>query len=285
MTVPTYPELIDPLLRVLAEHGGPMRAADAKVGVADRVGLTEEQRAEMLPSGAHARYAHRVGWAQDSTKRQELTFSPTWGMWELTPKGHELLKAHAVTLPDAEIRRIATSNRRTPIAELVDGEEPVTLSAAEPPTDSPEERLEHALAEIRESVATDLLERILQAAPDFFETLVLDLLHALGYGIISLDRLGLEKVYVQAKRWQNNVGRPELQAFYGALAGQRAKKGVFMTTSGYTKDALDFAHTVSDSMVLVDGDRLTALMIEHAVGVTHRPMKLPRIDADYFDAG
>jgi restriction system protein len=175
-------------------------------------------------------------------------------MWELTPKGHELLRAHPDALPDAEIRRIATSNRRTPIAELVGGEEPVSASA-EPPTDSPEERLEHALAEIRESVATDLLERILQAPPDFFETLVLDLLHALGYGtsrsdlqrvgksgdagidgIISLDRLGLEKVYVQAKRWQNNAGRPELQAFYGALAGQRAKKGVFMTTSGYTKE-------------------------------------------------
>lgn len=137
--------------------------------------------------------------------------------------------------------------------------------------------------------------------PAFFETLVLDLLHRMGYGanradlqrvggsgdagidgIISLDRLGLEKVYVQAKRWQGTVGRPEIQAFYGALAGQRAKKGVFITTSGYTAQALQFAQSV-EGIVLVDGVRLAGLMVDHEVGVTARVLKVPKVDVDYFE--
>ncbi|MFM2346257.1 MAG: hypothetical protein RL654_1010 [Pseudomonadota bacterium] len=137
--------------------------------------------------------------------------------------------------------------------------------------------------------------------PAFFETLVLDLLHRMGYGanrsdlqrvggsgdagidgIISLDRLGLEKVYVQAKRWQGTVGRPEIQAFYGALAGQRAKKGVFITTSGYTAQALQFAQSV-EGIVLVDGVRLAELMVDHEVGVTARVLKVPKVDVDYFE--
>jgi len=101
-------------------------------------------------------------------------------------------------------------------------------------------------------------------------------------GIISLDRLGLEKVYVQAKRWQGSVGRPELQAFYGALAGQKARKGIFITTSSYTAQALDFARSV-EGLVLVDGRRLAALMIDHDVGVTARTVRIPKIDSDYFD--
>ena len=144
----------------------------------------------------------------------------------------------------------------------------------------------------------DLLARV---SPSFFETIVLDLLHRMGYGanradlqrvggagdagidgIISLDRLGLEKVYVQAKRWQNSIGRPELQAFYGALAGQKARKGVFITTSAFTTQALDFARSV-EGIVLVDGVRLAGLMIDHEVGITSRTVRIPKIDSDYFD--
>lgn len=140
--------------------------------------------------------------------------------------------------------------------------------------------------------------------PEFFQGLVLDLLHALGYGtseedlqgvgaagdggidgIISLDRLGFEKVYVQAKRWQKPVGRPEIQAFFGALAGRRAKKGVFITTSSFTREARDFEGQASENVVLIDGVRLTSLMIDHGVGVTHyRTVRLPKIDGDYFDS-
>lgn len=158
---------------------------------------------------------------------------------------------------------------------------------------SPDDRLEQALKE--------LLENLLQVSPARFEVIVLDVLHRLGYGghrdalqrvggagdggiddIISLDKLRLEKVYVQAKRWQNTVGRPELQAFYGALAGQKAKRGVFITTSGFTSQARDFAHSV-EGMVLVDGERLVHLMIENEVGVSSRLVKVPKLDMDYCE--
>jgi len=168
-------------------------------------------------------------------------------------------------------------------------------------TSSPDDRLGVAVAELRQSAVAELLEVLASVSPSFFETIVLDLLHRMGYGasradlqrvggsgdsgidgIISLDRLGLEKVYVQAKRWQSSIGRPEVQAFYGALAGQKAKKGVFITTSSYTPQALDFAGSV-EGIVLVDGARLAELMIEHEVGVTSRTVKIPKIDSDYFD--
>ncbi len=158
---------------------------------------------------------------------------------------------------------------------------------------SPDDRLEQALKE--------LLENLLQVSPARFEVIVLDVLHRLGYGghrddlqrvggagdggidgIISLDKLGLEKVYVQAKRWQNTVGRPELQAFYGALAGQKAKRGVFITTSGFTSQARDFAHSV-EGMVLVDAERLVHLMIKNEVGVSSRLVKVPKLDMDYCE--
>ncbi|MEO5811240.1 MAG: restriction endonuclease [Rhodanobacter sp.] len=166
---------------------------------------------------------------------------------------------------------------------------------------SPDDRLQTALYEIRSSVTSELLERLHQVSPKFFETVVLDVLHKLGYGtsrsdlqqvggsgdggidgVISLDRLGLEKVYVQAKRWQNAVGRPEIQGFYGALAGQRANKGVFITTSSFTTQAIQFAGSV-ERIVLVDGVKLAQLMMDHEVGVTSQSINLPKIDSDYFD--
>ena len=159
----------------------------------------------------------------------------------------------------------------------------------------------HAVAELRRAVAAELLETLARVSPSFFETIVLDLLHRMGYGasradlqrvggagdggidgVISLDKLGLEKVYVQAKRWQGTVGRPEVQGFYGALAGQRANKGVFITTSGYTAQAIDFARSV-ERVVLVDGQRLVELMMDHEVGVSARTIRIPKIDSDYFD--
>jgi len=165
-------------------------------------------------------------------------------------------------------------------------------------TISPDDRLEQALGELREGVAADLLELLSQVSPAYFEKIVLDLLHKLGYGtgradllrvgrsgdggidgVISLDRLGLEKVYVQAKRWQGSVGRPDVQAFYGALAGQRANRDVFISTSTFTQQAIDFAGSV-ERIVLVDGAKLADLMIEHEVGVASRAVRIPKIDSD-----
>jgi len=166
---------------------------------------------------------------------------------------------------------------------------------------SPEEGLNQALSEIKGSVAAQLLQALANVSPTYFETIVLDLLHKMGYGtdvtdvqrvggvgdagidgIISLDRLGLEKVYVQAKRWQQPIGRPEVQGFYGALKGQKANKGVFITTSSFTNQAKEYVDSV-ENIILIDGARLADLMIEYEVGVSSRTVRIPKIDGDYFD--
>jgi restriction system protein len=166
---------------------------------------------------------------------------------------------------------------------------------------SPDDRLEQALAELRQGVAAEPQELLSQVSPQYFETVVLDSLHKMGYGtsradlvrvgrsgdggidgVISLDRLGLEKVYVQAKRWQGSVGRPEAQAFKGAIAGNHASNGVLITTSSFSSQAVSYAATV-DSVVLVDGRKLAELMIEHEIGVASRPVRVPKIDSDYFE--
>jgi len=219
-------------------------------------------------------------------------------MWRITSKGKELLRRVPGPFDEQITRQIVRESQSGIIDDGTAEELPVTTESEQ----TPEERIETAIGELRASIAKELLQRISQASPAFFEELVLHLLHALGYGsdlenlqhlgrsgdggidgVISLDKLGLEKVYVQAKRWQGPVGRPEVQGFYGALAGRRARKGVLIMTSAFTREARDFAEQVSDSIVLVDGGRLCSLMIDHGVGVTHyRVIQLPRIDGDYF---
>ncbi|MFN4103151.1 MAG: restriction endonuclease, partial [Tepidimonas sp.] len=236
-------------------------------------------------------------------KRAGLSSSPRRGFWQIPPAGLALGPAQAQLSP-AEIERIARVDldRRLPAAVDGDDASAAAHEAATAALASPEDRLGEALEEMRASVAAELLEALARVTPTDFESIVLDLLLRMGYGasaedlqrvggsgdggidgIISLDKLGLEKVYVQAKRWQTSVGRPEIQAFYGALAGQRAHKGVFITTSTFTAQALEFARSV-ERIVLVDGQRLAQLMIDHEVGVSTRALKLPRFDSDYFDA-
>jgi restriction system protein len=229
--------------------------------------------------------------------------APARGIWQITDRGRELLALHPDGLSEEVGRRIIRESRKADRPQ--NGGEDVSVEASVSATQqAPAERIDTAVKEIHQAVAAELLERILQAPPVFFEGLVLDLLHALGYGaseddlervgsagdggvdgVISLDRLGFEKVYVQAKRWQGSVGRPEVQAFFGALSGRRARKGVFITTSGFTREAREFGQQIAESVVLIDGARLASLMIEHGVGVTHyRVLRLPRVDGDYFDA-
>jgi len=306
MPVPTYDEFIDPLLRVLVSHPEGIRAPEAQEIVARAIRLTVDDRAELLPSGRQPVYKNRIGWAHDRLKRAGYSSSPRRAWWTITPEGIAFAKSHPIAIPADVIDALAhvgADSRLRP-----DTSEGTTAADVAPPPSppaavaSPEERLTAAVREIHESVAGDLLDLIAANTPEFFETLVLDFLHALGYGsdpdalhrvgksgdggidgIISLDRLGLEKVYVQAKRWQASIGRPEIQGFFGALAGHRATKGVFITTSTFTKEARDYAARVSDTLVLVDGARLTSLMIAHGVGVSHNVLRVAKIDSDYFE--
>ena len=266
---------------------------------AAHLNLTTEQRSELLSSG-QAVYKNRCGWAHDRLKREGLSASPRRGLWQLTSEGINYIKQHSSPISESEIQRIASSNLDTPLSSQAN--HPTLADKIVNAHTSPDDQLELALQALRQATASELLEILLNVSPSRFEVIVLDVLHGLGYGIsrqdlqrvggsgdagidgiISLDKLGLEKVYVQAKRWQNTVGRPEIQAFYGALAGQKAKRGIFITTSSFTSQAIDFAKSV-EGIALINGERLVSLMIDAGVGVSSRVLKVPSLDSDYFDA-
>jgi len=230
MAIPTYDQFIIPLLRVLGEQDEPMRAKDVYAAVAELIGLTKEEKAKMLPSKVQAVYVNRIGWAHDALKRSLLSGSPKRGHWLLTPEGRALHRQHPDGISPDHANRIANKDRHRRIAEVVgtvEADEP----EPEPTTQSPEEQIDSGLAALKTSVAQDLLEIISRGTAEFFEHLVLQVLYAMGYGqseddlqkvgrsgdggidgIISLDRLGLEKVYVQAKKWQGQVGSPQMIA-------------------------------------------------------------------------
>jgi restriction system protein len=304
MTVPTYDKFIEPLLRHLVVHPEGVLPRDAHEAVADALGLTNADREVLVPSGQQLVYKNRCSWAHDRLKRAGYSATPRRGLWVITPAGRSFLAEHPAPFSPELVDHIATSYMDVLLRKGEAGEvehRQLSVSPESSSSASPDDRLELALSEIRASVAGDLLELLGRTSPSFFESIVLDVLHRMGYGasraalqqvggvgdggidgVISVDRLGLEKVYVQAKRWHSSVGRPEVQAFYGALAGQHANKGVMITTSTFTQQALEFAKSV-ERVVLVDGERLAQLMIEYEAGVSSKPVRIPRIDSDYFD--
>jgi restriction system protein len=303
MSIPTYDQFIEPVLRFLASMPDGVLTRDVYEAAASAMNLTEGERAEMLPSQTQQIYKNRIGWAHDRLKRAGLSSSSRRGLWCLTEEGLQFALSHPQPLSSEQVSELAVGYmdvrlKTASSSETVNTENSIEIQSN---TASPEERLGEAVREMRESIAADLLETLSKVSPTFFEAIVLDLLHKMGYGanrndlqrvggsgdagidgVISLDKLGLEKVYVQAKRWQSSVGRPDIQGFYGALAGQRATKGVFITTSAYTVQAIDFAKSV-ERIVLVDGIKLAELMIDHEVGVSSRIVKIPKFDSDYFE--
>src|SRR6266404_2620235 len=306
MPIPTYDKFIDPMLRYLAQHpeGAPASVVYEAMGSA--LSIDENDKLTLLPSRTQPVYKNRAGWAHDRLKRAGLSSSPRRGYWKLTDKGFVFAQSHPGSLNEDEVKELAAVDLSVRLRPLTEAEEDHDVRQLEQQSTqdsvaTPDDRLESALTDLRETTAEDLLETIARNSPKFFEMLVLDLIHAMGYGasradlqhagrsgdggidgIISLDRLGLEKVFVQAKRWQNPVGPESVQAFYGALEGRRANKGVFITTSSFTSGAVEFASLI-EKIVLIDGARLAELMIEYGVGVSHRLVKIPRIDSDYFD--
>lgn len=306
MPLPTYDKFIEPILRFLAQHPDGAPASVVYEAASRILGIDDNDRLVLLPSRTQPVYKNRAGWAHDRLKRAGLSSAPRRGYWKLTDKGFTYAASHPTALSASQVEELALANvnvrlkpRNSDDSQIVINES--GAASLPDPSATPDDQLETAINQLKDATAEDLLETIGQASPKFFELLVLDLLHAMGYGasradlqhvgrsrdggidgIISLDRLGLEKVFVQAKRWQGSVGREVVQAFYGALAGQRANKGVLITTSSFTPNAVEFAHSI-ERIVLIDGDRLTDLMMEYAIGVSHRILKIPKIDSDYFE--
>src|SRR5215204_5835502 len=291
-----------PLLRFAAdkrEHS----TREAIEELADHFGLTEDERKELLPSGRQATFDNRVGWARTYMKKAGLLESPKRGYFKITDRGMQALSTKPETINVKFLEQYpeflefkTKSNTKSTMAET-----DTTVPTEER---TPQEVIEDAYVTIRSGLASDLLEQIMRSSPSFFERLVVDLLVRMGYGgtrkeagkavggsgdegidgIINEDRLGLEVVYIQAKRWQSTVGRPEIQKFVGALHGKNARKGIFSTTSGFSNGAIQYTEGLSDKVVLIDGETLVNLMIDHGVGVVpEAAYEIMRVDSDYFN--
>lgn len=271
--------------------------------IEDQLQISPEDRAEMLPSGQSTKVANRVGWSRTHLSKAGLIMTETPGVFRISNEGKKLLSN---PLPKLDMRFLETfpayhAWRHAPGAAtpaLTTGQEIETALQA------PNERIEEAFSQLNDSLASELQVLMAKMDPFRFEQLVVDLLFAMGYGgsreeaakvtkkssdegidgVINEDRLGLDVIYIQAKRWQGTVGRREIQSFVGALAGQQANKGVFITTSEFAQTAVEYATSVQQKVILIDGTRLAELMIEHNIGVTTtRAISLKRIDSDYFE--
>jgi restriction system protein len=300
MAIPDYQTIMLPLLR-FAGDGKVHFKHEAVEYLADEFELTGEERKELLPSGKQGLFDNRVAWAKTYIKQARLIDSPKRGLFVIKERGKQVLSQNPEKInikfldqfPEfVEFKQIK-KDKETNKKKIV----PI------PPETNPEEALETAYQELQQSLAADLIQNIKQCAPDFFERLVVDMLIKMGYGgsrkeagraicrtgdegidgIINEDKLGLDIIYMQAKRWENTVGRPEIQKFAGALQGQRARKGIFITTSDFSKEALNYVKNIDSKIILIDGQRLAELMIEHNVGVSPvASYEIKKIDTDYF---
>jgi len=301
METPTWDGSNVPVLKVLSD-GVTRSLRDLRRDVADLVGLTTEQRAEALPSG-QLRADNRIGWAASYLNRVDALDRPSRGRYIITDFGRELLRDHPDRITENDLKRYAKDGDEWWIARSpASGTGPGPLVT--PDTDlDPTEQVEQGVARIHEEVGSELLSRLMEQDPTFFEEAVVKLLLAIGYGgvggrgiatartndggidgVIDQDVLGLSKVYVQAKRYSptNAVQRPEVQGFVGALSG-KADGGVFITTSRFSPGAIEWVRTVPARIILIDGQRLTELMIDYGVGVqVERTYRVVQIDEDFF---
>lgn len=304
MPIPDYQTLMLPLLHFAADGvDHTTREAVEKLSIEFR--LTQDERNELLASGQQPVFNNRITWANTYLKKAGLLESPRRGVFRITDRGRGVLVEQPTKIDAKYLDRFP---------EFVDFRDAARVTKEVSSSDSviapslrtPEEELELAHQSIQASLAADILGRILLCSPSFFEHLVVELLVKMGYGgsrqdagerigksgdggidgIIKEDRLGLDTIYIQAKRWQGTVGRPEIQKFVGALQGQRARKGVFITTSSYTSEAIDYASRIDTKVVLIDGKQLASLMIDFDVGVSIvTTYQVKRIDSDYFEDG
>lgn len=294
-----------PLLRIAVDnkdHTG----HEAVSVLAEQFKLSATDQQKRLPSGKQTVFTNRVAWARSHLKQAGLIESPKRGSFRITRRGLDVLADPPDALNMAFLKRFpeyqAFRNRSRDKTDSDNSTEAVSESASIV-RETPREALANAYRQLRAELEAELLEQIKQMSPLFFERLVIDLLVGMGYGgnrqdagraigrsndegidgIINEDRLGLDVIYIQAKRWENTVSRPEIQKFAGALQGMRARKGVFLTTSDFSKSAREYARQIDSRLVLIDGNQLAGLMIDYNVGVsTVETYEIKQVDSDYF---
>ncbi len=303
MPIPDFQTIMLPLLKSLQDrndHG----YRELIESLALHFQLTPEDRKELIPSGRARAFDNRVGWACTHLKKAGLIEAPRRAVFRILTRGEKVLADNPTEINNRFLSQFEEFVEfRTKKSDVTGQVTPVPITTE---VETPEVALENAYQTLRDNLSDELLTTIKGCSPAFFEKLVVDVIVSMGYGgsrreagravggtgddgidgIINEDRLGLDNIYLQAKRWEGTVGRPEIQKFAGALQGYRARKGIFITTSSFTKDAQDYTQRIDSKIVLIDGQRLANLMIDHNVGVTSEAVyEVKRTDSDYFSEG
>lgn len=298
MAIPDFQMMMRPILSILAD-GKEHPIGDIYGAIGDFFQLSKEERVQLLPSGKQFIVSNRVGWALTHFKAAKVAESSKRGVYKITQRGRDVLQKNAqqvdLSVLDQFEEHVAFRTPKTSKSSSTAA--PVEVQA------TPEEAILQAYQELRASLAQELLEKIKQSSPQFFERLVVDVLLGMGYGgserdagealgrsgdggidgVIREDKLGLDVIYIQAKRWEGVVGRPVVQGFVGAIHGARASKGVIITTSDFTTEAKEYVKTIPTRIVLVDGRTLAELMIDHNVAVGRvSNFEIKKVDNDYF---
>ncbi len=300
MAIPDFQSVMRPVLQAVGD-GVPLPLSELRVRIADVFQLTEEERKERLPSGNQTVINNRVGWARTYLNKAGLLTIPDKGMVQITDRGREVLATGPERITVSWLKQFPEfADFHTAKPQVTDAAAVVDSDLAET---TPDEQLAEAYQALQQSLADELLAQVRAATPGFFEQVVVDLMIAMGYGgsrkeagkatqltnddgidgIIKEDKLGLDVIYLQAKRWANTVHRPEIDKFIGALTRKRARKGVFITTSDFSVGAKEAALGLDIKVVLIDGIELARLMVEHNLGVSVKQVyEVKQIDSDYF---
>lgn len=305
MAIPDYQSLMLPALKFVQAAGGEATLKQTVTRIGELFSLTEEEMAQLIPSGQSTLIRNRTHWAMWYLKKAGLFDSPKRGTYRLTQQGLDVFKANPEKIDNVFLMQFPEFKELMQSKGTAKGKAGNEIGEVAPTAEkTPEEQLEAAYKQIRSELAAQILETVKGCSPAFFERLVVELLVSMGYGgsledagqaigktgdggidgIIKEDKLGLDVIFVQAKRWKDTtVGRPDVQQFAGALQGQHAGKGIFITTSQFSKEARDYVRGIGSKIVLIDGETLANLMIDYNVGVaTVTTFQIKRIDSDYF---
>jgi len=304
MPIPDYQSIMLPILQ-FASDGAEHRTRDAVAAVAGKLQLTEEELSKLIPSGNDYIFANRFGWARTYLKKAGLIHYPGWGKFQITDAGKLLLAKSPAKIDLTVLKQYPEFLEFYGGSKPEEGPSIGSATETAPSDETPEELITSSHATLRKLVQAELLAKIVAGSPKFFERLVVTLLTTMGYGgsladagqalgrphdggidgVINEDKLGLDRIYIQAKKWKDTtVGSTEVQSFVGALAGVKARRGVFITTSKFSREAIAYAASLENRVILIDGDRLTDLMFEYGLGVsTFNTYAVKRVDNDFFD--